>query len=63
MIIDSNVLYGFENQAHRDLSPERSLRLMEEKQIDVIVFSNLKCKYYDFEEGNRETYEFTRKYP
>ena len=63
MIIDSNVLYGFENQAHRDLSPERSLRLMEEKQIDVIVFSNLKCKYYDFEEGNRETYELTRKYP
>jgi Predicted metal-dependent hydrolase of the TIM-barrel fold len=63
MIIDSNVLFGFENQYEIDLCIEKSLNLMQEKGIQKSVITNLKCKYYDFDEGNRETYAYIQKYP
>jgi len=63
MIFDANALYGFDNKANVDLSPERTFRFMDQKNIDAAIFTNLKCKYYDFEEGNRETFELVNANP
>lgn len=62
MIIDANVLFGFEREYHKDLRIETTLSLMQEKDIDKGIITNCKCKYYDFSEGNLETYEVLKKY-
>ena len=63
MIVDSNALFGFDNKMEIELSPKRTLRIMEQKGIDAAIFTNLKCKYYNFQEGNHETYELVKSNP
>jgi predicted TIM-barrel fold metal-dependent hydrolase len=63
LIIDSNVLYGFEINFNKDLSVERVLELMEQKNIDRAAITNLQCKYYDYIEGNTITSGLVEKYP
>lgn len=63
MIIDSNVLFGFELQYRINMSIERVLEIMDDKKTDKAVITNLQCKYYDFIEGNDETACIVKKYP
>lgn len=63
MIFDSNVLFGFDLQSSKDLSIEKTLSLMKEKKIDKALITNIKCKYYNFMEGNEETAVVIKRYP
>jgi len=63
MIIDGNVIFGFDITYRKNLKIEKTLELMEEKSIDRAIITNLKCKYYDFHEGNTETAQIIKKYP
>lgn len=63
MIIDSNVLFGFELQYNKDLSIETVLELMENRRIDKALITNIRCKYSDFMRGNDETAAIVREYP
>ncbi|MFO7637258.1 MAG: amidohydrolase family protein [Clostridia bacterium] len=63
MIIDSNILFGFDIHRSIDLGIERSLALMEEKNIHRGMVSNLRCKYDDFRIGNEETARLVEAHP
>ena len=63
MIIDANVLFGFERESRFDLSVEKTLSLMEQKGIDKALITNTKCKFFDFVEGNNETRQVVEKNP
>lgn len=63
MIIDSNVLFGFDIVDGRDAAIGDILELMDLKKIDRAILTNMKCKFFDFVEGNNETADIVKEFP
>jgi len=51
MIVDANVVYGFDRLQRRDMTPEAILKIMNKHSIDKAIITSNKCMYFDFKKG------------
>jgi predicted TIM-barrel fold metal-dependent hydrolase len=63
MIIDVNVLIGFDRLENIQMDPDSLLQKMDSLKIDKAIICCNECMYFDFQEGNNRTYEAVKKYP
>lgn len=63
MIVDANVVYGFDRLQRRDMTPEAILKIMDKHSIDKAIITSNKCMYFDFREGNEDTAKLVSRYP
>ena len=63
MIIDCNVLFGFEIEKNIRLDIQKVIEIMDSKSIAKALITNVQCKFYDFTEGNSETAAIVAEYP
>lgn len=61
-IIDTNTFYGIWPRANIDSSLDRLLRIIEEKNIMQVFTLSAKGIFYDYKEGNDETFKACSKY-
>jgi hypothetical protein len=62
-MIDINTVFGFWPKKKADISLETLLRLMDEKGIEKAFSISTKGAFYDFIEGNRETFAAAKEHP
>jgi len=63
MIIDSNVVYGFDRLNKTLMDPASILKNMDKIGIDKAIITSYECMYYDFKEGNQKTSDLVKNYP
>jgi len=63
MIIDANVICGFDRINERAADVKTILSLMDKVGIDKAVITSNECMYYDFREGNEYIAEIVNEYP
>lgn len=63
MIIDANTIFGFWPTRKVDISLDRLLSVMKTYKIDKALTISAKAIFYDFREGNEETYLVAQQYP
>ena len=63
MVIDANVVCGFDRTSKRAVDVETISGFMDKVGIDKAVISSNECMSYDFREGNEYVAEIVKKYP
>ena len=62
-IIDANALFGFWPKRKVEISLKRLLEMMQQHKVEQSLSLSTKGILYDYEEGNRETLEVSKKHP
>ena len=48
MIVDANVVYGFDRLNKTPMRPESILGMMDKVGIDKAIITSYECMYYDY---------------
>lgn len=62
-IIDANTVFGVWPKGEMDISLEKLVSIMKENNVSRFLSVSMKGIFYDYEEGNEETLNLSKKYP